>query len=297
MPNPGCDTLLRGDSPVLVVTPHTGTLIPQELRKHAGWVPVEGRLADPAGLLFHDAARRCGITLISARYHPCVIDFMVSADGPPLSVGVDRGGLCRTHTSRGESLYEPDMPLTTAEVNERVERIWRPFHLAVAEEIRRLRALHDHILLLVPHASCWLSPFREESAGRDCNVGTDNGKACDRKLVGALTESAKAQGRSWVVNGNIADGFTAEHYGNPASGIHVLNLEISGQWRVDCASEADRALAGPADGGALRASRDRNTSLVDTAMAPLLETFENVLRGLPAAVRTEADRHTGAHQL
>src|SRR6516164_3078500 len=93
MTNPGCETLLRGDSPVLVVTPHTGTELPAALRQHAGWRPVEGRLADPAGLLFSDAARRCGASLIGARYHPCVIDFMVSAECPALSVGVDRGGL------------------------------------------------------------------------------------------------------------------------------------------------------------------------------------------------------------
>ncbi|WP_233850073.1 N-formylglutamate amidohydrolase [Paraburkholderia sp. HD33-4] len=286
MPNAGCETLLRGDSPVLVVTPHTGTALPDALRQHAAWLPVEGRLADPAGLLFQEAARRCGATLIGARYHPCVIDFMVSAQGPALSVDADRGGLCRTHTSRGESLYDADKPLTASEVDHRVEQLWRPFHRAVTDEIRRLRARHDHVLMLVPHASWWLSPFRAESMGRDCSIGTDHGKSCDRALVGALTESATVQGRSWVVNGNIADGFTAEHYGDPRAGLHVMNVEISGQWRIDCASEIDRAFEEPLESNALPAPRETNKRVTDTMLVPLLDRLERVLRSLPAVACT-----------
>ena len=120
--------------------------------------------------------------------------------------------------------------------------------------------------MLVPHASWWLSPFRAESMGRDCSIGTDHGKSCDRALVGALTEAATAQGRSWVVNGNIADGFTAEHYGDPASGLHVMNVEISGQWRIDCALEIEQ----------------NSNRLTDTMLVPLLERFERVLSSLPA---------------
>ncbi|WP_158511000.1 N-formylglutamate amidohydrolase [Paraburkholderia caribensis] len=297
MPNPACETLVRGDSPVLVVTPHTGTALPDALRQHAGWLPVEGRLSDPAGLLLMEAARRCGATLVGARYHPCAIDFMVSAQGPALSVGVDRGGLCRTHTSRGESLYESDRPLTAAEVDSRVEQLWRPFHRAVTGEISRLRAQHDHILMLVPHASWWLSPFRAESMGRDCSIGTDHGKSCDRALVTVLTELATATGRSWVVNGNIADGFTAAHYGDPAAGVHVIDVEISGQWRVDCASLVDRDFAEPPEGSGLPASRDVSASLTDTTMVPLIENFERVLRKLPAATAPDGGRTSRAQQI
>jgi N-formylglutamate amidohydrolase len=258
---------------------------------------VEGRLADPAGLLFSDAARRCGASLIGARYHPCVIDFMVSAECPALSVGVDRGGLCRTHTSRGEALYEIDNPLTAKEVDERVEKLWRPFHHAVADEIRRLRSHHEHVLMLVPHASWWLSPFRAESMGRDCNVGTDHGKSCDRALVTVLTESATAEGRSWVVNGNIADGFAAEHYGDPEAGVHVMNVEISGAWRVDCATQVDLAFAEPREDGVLPRSHDIGTHTAGMTMVSLIETFERVLRGLSSTACTAFSRGSGAHQI
>jgi N-formylglutamate deformylase len=296
MLNPGCETLLRGDSPVLVVTPHTGTALPAALREHAGWRPVEGRLADPAGLLFADAARRCGASLIAARYHPCVIDLMVSAEGPGLSVGVDRGGLCRTHTSRGETLYEIDNPLTTKEVDERIEQLWRPFHLAVSDEICRLRSQHEHVVVLVPHASWWLSPFRAESMGRDCNIGTDHGKSCDRELVSVLTDSATTQGRSWVVNGNIADGFAAECYGDPRLGVHVMNVEISGSWRVDCATQVDQAFAELLEDETVSTSRDMGMRTEALTMVPLVKRLERIARGLPATVCVGVGRGDSAHQ-
>ncbi|WP_159907768.1 hypothetical protein [Caballeronia humi] len=53
-------------------------------------------------------------------------------------------------------------------MDDRVQQLWRPFHRAVTDEIRRLGAQHEHLLMLVPHAGWWLSPFRAESAGRDC---------------------------------------------------------------------------------------------------------------------------------
>jgi N-formylglutamate deformylase len=296
MSNPGCETLLRGDSPVLVVTPHTGTELPASLRQHAGWLPVEGRLADPGGVLFADAARRCGASLITARYHPCVIDLMVSADGPALWADINRGRLCRTHTSRGETLYDIDNPLTAREVDQRIEQLWRPFHHAVAEEIRRLRSQHERVVILVPHASRWLSPFHPESTGCDCNVGTDHGKSCDRELVAVLTESATTQGRSWVVNGNIADGFAAEHYGDPGVGVHVMNVEISGAWRVDCATQVDQTFTEPLEDGTVVMFDDNSMGIADLTMVPLIDRLERVALNLSPTERADVGRGNGARQ-
>ncbi|WP_179258330.1 N-formylglutamate amidohydrolase [Caballeronia sordidicola] len=298
MHNPGCELLLRGDAPLLIVTPHTGTQIPDALLLHSGWQPVQGRLADPAGLTLHAAAREAGASLISARYHPCFIDFMVSADGRPLAVGVDRGGLCRTHSSRGESLYDSQTPLTSEDVASRVREYWQPFHQSIVDEIQRLRVMHPQVLVFVSHASWWLSPYRDASTGREFNVGTNNGRSCSRNLVSTLTETVMKQGRSWVVNGNIAEVFTAEHYGNPAGGVHVVDVESSGQWRVDCAAKVDEALVdGPPDGAALSTLR-RDRLVEDRApMAPLLAKLLGALYDLSGNSRVDAGGGADAKQL
>lgn len=251
--------IFPGDSPVLVVTPHTGTSVPAPLQSNSAWGPVEGRLADPFGALLQSVAIGRGVTCVSALYHPCVIDYNVALDSRPLSPRLNRVGLCRTHTSRGEALYPEGQEPSEAEVSERADAYWKPFHAAVAREVVRLRNTHENVLLLVSHASSWLSPYREQPGAADCNIGTNRGTACDRRLVTALTESVQAFNRSWVVNGKLADAFTAQHYGLPVSGVHAIEVEVAGRWRLDCEQrstaqpEFDSGEAGAALGVALDA--------------------------------------------
>lgn len=270
--------IFPGDSPVLLVTPHTGTSVPAQLLSNPAWGPVEGRLADPFGALLQAAAIKTGTTCISALYHPCVIDLNVALDSRPLSPRLNRVGLCRTHTSRGEALYPEGQEPSEAEVSKRAGACWKPFHAAVASEVLRLRAMHENVLLLVSHASSWLSPYRDQPGAADCNIGTNRGAACDRRLVAAITESAQAFSRSWVVNGKLADAFAAQHYGVPASGVHAIEIEVAGRWRMDC----EQRSATPPD------------SKPDDAAAPatMLNALKAVLKemslnqAVPAAIRT-----------
>ncbi|RDU96220.1 N-formylglutamate amidohydrolase [Trinickia dinghuensis] len=276
MQTPGCDSIVRADSPILVVTPHTGTDVPSELRRHTAWAPVQGRIVDPAGMLLQTAARRAGASLITARFNPCVIDFNVAADRRSLAPSFGHLRLCRTYNAGNEALYEPGAELDLEEVERRVEQYWRPFHDVVVAELERLRGLHENVLLLVSHASWWLSPYRLQPGALDCNIGTNLGKACDPRLVKALTDTVRAHGRSWVVNGQIAGAFAAQHYGTPRAGVHALEMEIAGRLRGDCAAQCAIATASSAESPPPGSS--------DTLMTDLLHAIEDELRGLPRAL-------------
>lgn len=258
--------LVRGDAPVLVVTPHTGVSVPQELLVNRAWLPVDGRQADPFGALLLSAAAGRGITRLSALYHPCVIDFNVALDSRPLSARLNRVGLCRTHTSRGEALYAEGREPSEEDVIARVEQFWKPFHAALSSEISRLRELHEHVLVLASHASSWLSPYREQPGAAECNIGTSRGASCDRRLAAAITESAQAARRSWVINGKLADAYIAQHYGTPAAGVHALEIEVAGRWRLDCEQWV-------LDSG--------GTTVDDAALTPALDALITLLRGMP----------------
>lgn len=264
----------RGDSPVLVVTPHTGTSVPAELLANPAWVPIEGRLADPFGVVLQSTASRRGMTCVSALYHPCSIDLNVALDSRPLSSRLNRVGLCRTHTSRGEALYASGQEPSEAEVNERVEKYWKPFHATLIDELKRLRSMHDNVLLLVSHASSWLSPYRDQPGAADCNIGTNRGAACDRRLVAAMTESVQAFAHSWVVNGKLADAFAAQHYGLPADGVHAVEVEVAGRWRLDCE---------PRDVGS-----SSGATAHDVALDRVLDALDALLRKMP---KSERDAH------
>jgi N-formylglutamate amidohydrolase len=236
--------IYRGDKPILVATPHIGTSIPEDLMPRPMWRSVRGRLADPAGARLRAAAAAHGISCITARLHPCVIDFNVAADSGSLSSELARSSLCRTHSSCGECLYGTAAGPSEVEVMQRMRKYWRPYHEALATELLRLRSMHDDVLLLVSHASSWLSPYRHQPGASDCNVGTNRGASCDRRLVTALTGAVQQGGRSWVVNGEFADSFAAQHYGKPANGVHAMEVEFAGSWRQECeGGHADDATA------------------------------------------------------
>ncbi|SIT41559.1 N-formylglutamate amidohydrolase [Paraburkholderia piptadeniae] len=223
--------IVRGQSAVVVVTPHTGTLVPPDLLVHPAWEAVNGRLSDPGGRALGAAARKRGITCISAALHPCVIDLNVAANNTALSQRLNRLGLCRTHTSRGEALYLPGAEPSEADVQRRIEEHWKPFHASILAELSRLRETHDNVLMLVSHAGAWLSPYRTQLGAVDCNFSTNHGASSNRAIVSAMTRAAQALEHSWVVNGSAADAFTAQRYGRPECGVHVIELEVAGRWR------------------------------------------------------------------
>jgi N-formylglutamate deformylase len=257
--------IARGGRPVLVVAPHTGTSVPEDLLPNPVWAEINGRLSDPAGASWVSIAGTCDITAISATIHPCVIDLNVATDNRSLSARLNRVGLCRTHTSRGESLYMPGQDPDDMVVSRRIATYWEPFHNLVTQEIARLKERHEHIAVLISHASSWLSPYREQVGGSELNLGTGHGHACDRKLAMALADGAKENGRSWVVNGRLGGIFSALHYGAPERGIHAVEIEIAGKWRSELEQGANQL-------GDVSAR----------AMSSLLDHAEAVVLGLPA---------------
>ena len=268
-----------GNRPVLLVAPHIGTRVPAQLLENPAWAPIDGRLSDPAGIAWMETARAHGMSTVSACIHPCVIDFNVATNNRSLSPRLNRVGLCRTHTSRGEPLYpqgyEPDEDIVDA----RIAAWWRPFHQMVTAEIIRLREMHGNIAVLFSHASSWLSPYREQAGGTDFNLGTHQGVACDRRLVAALTDAAQARGRSWVVNGKLGGAFAAQHYGVPESGVHVVEVEIAGKWRSELETNGEAGLAG-------RSPQADMAALLDSASAAVMKlppAAEDVFATLEAA--------------
>ena len=268
MQNLAYEQIFRSDLPILVVTPHTGTVVPADLLEYPAWVPVNGRLADPAGVQLQRAARSHAVSCIAAFVHPCAIDLNVASDVGELPKHLVHESLCRTHTSRGEALYPPGSEPTEAEISRRLCAYWQPFHAALNAEILRLRRMHENVLLLVSHASSWLSPYRDSPGVSDCNVGTNGGRSCDRRLVCALTRAVEAHGRSWVVNGKIADSFAARRYGLPASGIHVMEVEVAARWRAE-----------------LSLAKGSGRGCEDPAMSHLVANLLDAMPLLPRATR------------
>ena len=256
-------TLHRGTRPLLVSLPHDGTAVPDD---------IAARLTDEARRVpdtdWHVArlyafARDMGASVLVPAHSRYVVDLNRPPDDVSLYPGQNTTGLCPTVRFSGEPVYLPGGEPDPAEVRERVERYWRPYHEALAGELARLRAEHGRVLLWEGHSIRGEVPFLFDGRLPDFNLGTAGGASCAPGRQAAIEAALRAQSRyDWVVNGRFKGGHITRHYGDPGNGIDAVQLETSQRIYMDESSFAwDDALAAGAQeaiGALLAAALDWN---------------------------------------
>jgi len=141
--------------------------------------------------------------------------------------GVNNTELVPARFFSGEPLYREDRAPTTAEIAARRETYWRPYHDALADELRRGREAHGHVVLWDGHSIKselpWLFPGRLP----DLNLGTAGGASCAPQLRATLIPVLAGQTHfSHVVDGRFKGGHITRHYGRPDDGVHAVQLEM-----------------------------------------------------------------------
>ena len=61
----------------------------------------------------------------------------------------------------------------------------------------------------------------------DFNLGNNSGASCDPTLTSLAVAALTSDEYSLVVDGRFKGGYITRHYGNPAAGVHALQLELS----------------------------------------------------------------------
>jgi len=223
-----------GRTPLLVSMPHVGTHIPdalaQRLTDAARAVPDTDWHVDR----LYDFLGGLGAAVIQATHSRYVIDLNRPPDSAPLYPGAANTGLCPTEQFDGQPLYKSAETPGDAEVQDRLQRYWRPYHDRLAAELQALRARHGIALLFEAHTI--RSRVRRLFDGRlpDINLGTADGKSCASDLAALLIETAgEAEAYSSVLNGRFKGGYITRHYGRPAEGVHALQLELTQRTYMD----------------------------------------------------------------
>lgn len=108
------------------------------------------------------------------------------------------------------------------EARDRVERFYEPYHAALASLLTETRQRFGLAILLDMH-----SMPAHSARGADFVLGDRFGVACDEGLIRRVESGLKDLGFVTQRNTPYAGGFTTEHYGEPKSGIHVLQIEIN----------------------------------------------------------------------
>lgn len=219
--------LHRGTQPLLVSLPHDGAHIPDALAERMTAVARRAPDTDWFVSRLYDFVRALGASVLVPTHSRYVVDLNRPPDDVSLYPGQNTTGLCPSVRFSGDPVYLPGLAPDEAEVRERVERYWHPYHAALAAELDRLRAAHGRVLLWEGHSIRGQVPFLFEGRLPDINIGTAEGRSC-RAIVQAAIEQRLAAQRdySWVVNGRFKGGYITRHYGRPDAGVDAVQLEL-----------------------------------------------------------------------
>src|SRR5690606_3288008 len=185
--------LHRGTEPLLISLPHDGSLLPDGLSQRL--TPVARSVPDTDWHVarLYAFARELGASVIVPLYSRYVVDLNRPPDDVTLYPGQNTTGLCPATGFDGEPIYLPGQAPDEAEVRERVDRYWRPYHQALADELARLRGLHGRAVLWEGHSIRSHVPFLFDGRLPVFNLGTAGGASCSTALERQLARVIGAQ--------------------------------------------------------------------------------------------------------
>lgn len=216
----------RGESPLLVSVPHDGRHVPEAIFDR--FTEAAKPLADTDWHVaeLYRFVSELGAGYIAANYSRYVIDLNRAPDNKPLYPGAFGTGLCPTQTFSGQPIYREGQELTNAEVRERVEAYWNPYHAAIDDEMERLKRKFGFAVLLDAHSIRSREPLLFQGVLPDLNFGTGGGSCCDPTLTEAVMQVVRTQEEySYILNGRFTGGYITRYFGDPDIRFHAMQLE------------------------------------------------------------------------
>ncbi|MBN9031475.1 MAG: N-formylglutamate deformylase [Rhizobiales bacterium] len=217
----------RGNSPVILGFPHTGTDVPEAIKARLNdnglkLADTDWHIHDLYDGLLDD------VTTVRATFHRYVIDANRDPQGVSLYPGQNTTGLIPETDFDGVAIWKDSEQPTEADIAARLKDFHAPYHAALAAEVARVKAIHGVAVLYDCHSIRSHIPFLFEGKLPDFNIGTDMGKTCDAAIEAATVEVAtSAAGYTSILNGRFKGGWTTRHYGKPADGVHAIQMELA----------------------------------------------------------------------
>src|SRR5262247_4750732 len=211
-------SVTRRDAPLLLSFPHTGVSIPADCAAALISFPLARHDADRHIDKLYAFANELGATTVHTALSRTVIDVNRDPSGASLYPGQATTGLVPTETFDGAPLYRDGKAPTPQEIERRKRLYFAPYHAALAEELKRLRALYPRVALYDCHSIRSVIPRLFPGELPVFNIGSNDGKSCDPMLTENVASICAASRWPHVVNGRFKGGWITRCYGRPADG-------------------------------------------------------------------------------
>ncbi len=121
-----------------------------------------------------------------------------------------------------EEIYSGPLNLETAFT--RIERLYKPYHAALAALLQSTQAKFGTAFLI----DCHSMPSQQGERGGwpDFVLGDRFGASCASEVTRLVQSYLKNLGYRVHLNKPYAGGYITEHYGKPYHGVHVLQIEV-----------------------------------------------------------------------
>jgi N-formylglutamate deformylase len=216
-----------GGAPLVLSLPHTGLDLPEPLAARVASPWLARKDADWWVDRLYDFAGDFGATVIRTAWSRTLIDVNRDPSGVSLYPGQATTELCPLTTFDGERLYAPGADPDEAERARRLAEAFEPYHAALAAEIQRLRARYARVVVYDAHSIRSIVPRLFAGELPHFNIGTNDGASCDPALTEDVARACARRPFSQVVNGRFKGGYITRQCGQPAGGVHAIQMELA----------------------------------------------------------------------
>ncbi|MEW6449208.1 MAG: N-formylglutamate amidohydrolase [Pseudomonadota bacterium] len=227
--------------PVLFNSPHSGRVYPRAFLVASRLDVNTLRRSEDSFVddLVMDVVKR-GYPLMRAHFPRCFVDVNREPyeldprmfDGRLPSFANTRsmrvaGGLGTVARVVGDAQEIYDQRLSVDDAMRRIENLYKPYHRSLRKLFSRVHRDFGAATLVDCHSMPSSTGGKDERPRADVVIGDRYGTSCVAAVSEMIEGTLRGLGYAVSRNKPYAGGFITEHYGNPAAGLHAIQIEVN----------------------------------------------------------------------
>src|SRR5882757_2063618 len=124
-----------------------------------------------------------------------------------------------------QEIYDQRIPVDDALA--RIESLYKPYHRALRRLFTKMHRDFGAAVLIDCHSMPSNAGHKDERPRPEFVLGDRYGTSCVGVVAETVEKTLRTLGYTVSRNKPYAGGFITEHYGNPAAGLHAIQLEIN----------------------------------------------------------------------